>query len=57
MSIYPSIVIQMESGEWGDWETFTTVRAGCEQVSQGMWGRTIQEESAPGWVWKEAEWV
>lgn len=57
MSIYPSIVIQMESGEWGDWETFTTARAGCEQVSQGTWGRTIQEESAPGWVWKEAEWV
>lgn len=44
----------MESGEWRHWETLTTVGAGREQVSQGMWGRTIGGASAPRWVWKEA---
>lgn len=49
-----SLVIQMESNEWRDWETLNVVWAGRQQVSQATWGRTIQGVSAPRWVWKEA---
>lgn len=35
----PSLVIQMESNEWRDWETLDVVWAGRQPVSQAMWGK------------------